>query len=89
MGYPILDPLAGSLVAGVIIKQSYSIIKKALQDLGDYPADVEETNLLKKSCLNIAGIQTVDLKARQSGPFLFVECTVGVDGELSASSAHR
>ncbi len=29
------------------------------------------------------------MHARQSGPFLYVECTVGVDGTISASAAHH
>ena len=29
------------------------------------------------------------LQARQSGPYLYIEATVGVDGTISASAAHR
>lgn len=34
-------------------------------------------------------ISVQELKARKSGPFLFVEVTVGVLGTISASAAHR
>jgi len=38
----------------------------------------------------VPGIKSVEtLRARQSGPFLYVECTVGVQGTISASAAHR
>lgn len=67
-----------------------SIGRKSLHDLSDAPAAEEETQALRQTCLCVPGIKSVvDLKARQSGPFLFVECTVGVRGELSASAAHR
>ena len=38
----------------------------------------------------VPGIRSVvNLHARKSGPYLFVECTLGVDGDISASAAHR
>ena len=70
--------------------QAVSIVVQSLKDLGDTPASPEETDQLKSTCLSVEGILNVEqLHARQSGPFLFVECNVGVDGSLSASSAHR
>lgn len=90
LGFPILDPVAGVLVSGVILNQAASIAMKAFNDLNDSPAGEEETNALRATCLGVKGIESVvEIKARLSGPFLFVECTVGVNGELSASSAHR
>lgn len=54
------------------------------------PAGEKETESLRQTCLNVKGIKTVkELKARKSGPFLFVEVTVGVLGTISASAAHR
>lgn len=90
MGYPILDPVAGILVAGVIIKQAHAIALDSLRDLSDAPASANETDGLRKTCLSVTGVlQVQELKARKSGPFLFVETTVGVDGSISASAAHR
>jgi divalent metal cation (Fe/Co/Zn/Cd) transporter len=34
-------------------------------------------------------LSVVNLQARRSGPFLYVDCTVGVPGNISASAAHR
>ena len=54
------------------------------------PAGEKETESLRQTCLNVKGIKTVkELKARKSGPFLFVEVSVGVLGTISASAAHR
>lgn len=89
-GMPILDPLAGLLVSGVILKQAATICTKAYKDLSDSPATEEETQALRKTCLLVPGIKSVvDMKARQSGPYVFVECTVGIRGDVSASTAHR
>jgi hypothetical protein len=61
-----------------------------LRDLSDAPAGVKETDTLRKTCLNVNGILSVEeIRARKSGPYLYVEVTVGVDGSISASAAHR
>jgi len=90
MGYPVLDPAAGVLVAGVIIKQAYIIGVDSLKDLSDAPAGAKETELLRKTCMAVKGVIAVaQVRARKSGPFLFVESTINVDGNISASAAHR
>jgi len=63
---------------------------ESLRDLSDVPAPHKETQELIATCLSVPGIRTVEhLGARQSGPYLYVECTVGVEGTISASAAHR
>ena len=58
--------------------------------MSDAPTDAHETEELRKTCLTVNGIIKVNqLFARKSGPFLYVECTVGVPGYISASAAHR
>lgn len=89
-GYPILDPAVAVIVAGIITKQAGNMGLKSLKDLSDAPASTQETDALKATVAAIKGIENVkDLKARQSGPFLFVECTICINGHLSASTAHR
>lgn len=62
----------------------------SLRDLSDAPASVTETELLKQTCLGVSGVIAVEeIKARKSGPYLYVEATVHVDGNISASAAHR
>ena len=90
MGFPILDPLAGLLVSGVIMKQGVETGVESLRDLSDAPAPPHETDELRKSCLAVPGIIKVnEIFGRQSGPYLYVETTVGVPGYISASAAHR
>lgn len=89
-GYPLLDPLAGLLVSGVIVKQAFSTGMEALKDLSDAPATKEETNELRNTCQNVQGVRSVEsILARKSGPFLYVEVVIGVLGTMSASAAHR
>jgi divalent metal cation (Fe/Co/Zn/Cd) transporter len=64
--------------------------QRSLKDLSDAPASSQETEALKATVAAIKGIEFIkDLKARQSGPFLFVECTICINGQQSASVAHR
>jgi cation diffusion facilitator family transporter len=89
-GFPLLDPLAGLLVSGVIIKQGIETGIESIKDLSDAQADAEETGELTKTCLSVHGVVKVnEIYARKSGPYLYVECTLGVPGYISASSAHR
>lgn len=70
--------------------QAFTIGSDSLKDLSDAPASKVETDTLKQTCLDVSGILTVeDIRARKSGPYLYVEVTVGVDGSISASAAHR
>eukprot|EP01035_Chromulina_nebulosa_P017767 gene17767-23369_t len=90
MGYPWMDPIMGVVVSGFIVKQAFITGRESLGDLSDTPASEIETQRLKETCLKVPGIITVErLLARRSGPYLFVECTVGVMGTISASAAHR
>ena len=78
------------LSLNITLLQAYIIASDALRDLSDAPASAQETEALRRSCLGVQGVQGVaQIRARQSGPFLFVEATVGVDGSISASAAHR
>lgn len=80
----------GFLVSLVIIKQAIITGRDSLRDLTDAPTSSEETQMLHETCLQVPGILSVEvLLARRSGPFLYVECTVGVNGMISASAAHR
>ena len=62
----------------------------ALRDLSDAPASAKETEKLRQTCLGVSGVISIDeIKARKSGPYLYVEVSINVDGSISASAAHR
>jgi cation diffusion facilitator family transporter len=89
-GYPLMDPLTGLLVSGIICKQGISLLLDSVKDLTDSSASEDEVSALRSICLSIPGILSViSLNARVSGPYLFVDCTVGVSGDITASTAHH
>lgn len=90
LGFPILDPLAGVFVSSVIVRSAYYVIKNAVEDLRDSPASKMETEQLMADCKSVKGVlSVVQLHARKSGPYLYVETTIGVSGGITASAAHR
>lgn len=89
-GYPLMDSLTGVLVSGIICKQGITLLLESIKDLTDSSASEEVLAMLSSHCLTIPGILTViSLNGRLSGPYIFVDCTVGVSGELTASTAHH
>lgn len=90
MGYSLMDPFMGVLVSIFVVKQAFITGRDSLRDLSDAPTSQEETEALKRTCMKVSGILSVNsLLARRSGPYIFVECIVGVKGMISASAAHR
>ncbi len=86
MGYPWVDPLAGALVALVILRTGIGIISESSTDLMDtVPSDAlaaEITQLLRK----VRGVEQIErIEAHRFGPFLTVNLTIGVNGALSVA----
>ena len=78
------------LISPAPLFQGFKTIFRSLKDLSDAPASIRETEMLKQTCMAVKGVISVEeIKARKSGPYLYVEVTVGVDGNISASAAHR
>jgi cation diffusion facilitator family transporter len=83
-GYPIFDPLIGALVALLILRTGIYIVRTASADLMD---PVPSRALYRKISALLADIPEVrsveEVHAHRFGPYLVVNVTVGVDGEIS------
>ncbi|CAM9317606.1 unnamed protein product, partial [Ectocarpus fasciculatus] len=89
-GYPLMDPMAGLFVATLIGKQGYVTAFESLKELTDVPITKDEVQVFEQTALGVKGVQSVvQLRGRKSGPYVFVECTVGVPANITASAAHR
>lgn len=90
LNLPIMDPIAGIAVSGLIIKQAVSILQDSIEELTDKPAEEKDVKELINTCLKVPGVLGIKkMLARKSGPYLFVEALIEVDGSISASAAHR
>ena len=88
-GYPIMDPLAGGVVALMILKVGYDILSDGLRDLMDTSLSKEKTQKIQKI---IDGIPEVikfhDLRTRTLGGEVFMDVHILVDTDLTVTEGH-
>lgn len=85
-GWPWADPLAGGLVALVILRTGVEILRESSSDLmgGRLAADGE--GRIRAVVAGVPGVREVEeLHAHAFGPWLVLEVTVGVDGALTVA----
>jgi cation diffusion facilitator family transporter len=88
-GLPWVDPLAGALVAILILRTGIFVLRESSTELmGILPhRDLAEriATLLK----DVQGVkQLEELQAHRFGPCIVVNLTIGIDGALSVSDGH-
>lgn len=89
LGYPVMDPIAGGLVALFILKMGFDIVKDAVNQIMDRSVEQEILNKIKEAVMNTHGVKDVhDIRVRQSGPFYLVDFDICVDRNISIDEAH-
>lgn len=83
-----LDPVIAILVALFIIKESYSLLKRAFTPLLDTAWNDDEITILK-SRLNNLGVNYHDLRTRVAGNYRFIDVHVEIPEQESVGDAHR
>ena len=89
-GYLWVDPLAGALVALVVLSTGIGILRNASSDLMDtVPGDALDRQV--RECLReVAGVQSVEeVQAHRFGPYFVLNVTVGIDGSLSVEAGDQ
>ncbi|MBM7624622.1 cation diffusion facilitator family transporter [Sporohalobacter salinus] len=89
-GYPILDPIAGLIVALFILKTGIEIFQDAANELMDAAPKQEvfdEIFEIIKSIDDVIGVE--NLKIRSHGPNYFIDVRVIVDNQLSVIEGHE
>jgi cation diffusion facilitator family transporter len=90
LGFPILDPIAGIVVAGMIVWAAVGIYWSAALELMDPAPCPELMEKLRGDALSIRGILAVhEIKGRLNGPKIFIDLKIGVQGELTVLEGHR
>ncbi|MCH8311716.1 MAG: cation transporter [Nitrospinae bacterium] len=88
-GYPVMDPLAGGVVALMILKVGYDILTDGLRDLMDTGLSEDQTQEFQKI---IDGIPEVikfhDLRTRTLGGEIFIDVHILVDTDLTVTEGH-
>ena len=89
-GFPIVDPIVGLIISGLIIWRAYEIGKETINALMDSLLEPEVLDKIKSIVSNIEGVISVDeVKARSAGSKILVELTVTVPPEVNVRRAYR
>ena len=90
LGVTLMDPIAGMLVAGLIIKTGIDIGYQSIRELTDETVDEEVIEELGKIMTGIEGVEHYhEMRVRRMGPHLLVDLHIQVDSMMSISSAHQ
>ena len=89
-GFPLLDPIAGILVAGWIVKIGLTIGYNSVRELSDEVVEEDILPALKQALNQIEGVEKFhDLRTRRMGSYVLVDLHVQVDSRLSVSAGHQ
>lgn len=89
-GYPWVDPLAGALVALVILKTGIGILREASADLMDAVPSRMLAAKIAKLAAAIPEIKDLEeVHAHRFGPYLVINVTIGVEGAQSIAEGDR
>lgn len=83
------DPIAGAIVACMIFKIAYDILKHSIKRLMDSSPGNEKIRLVREIASSIGGVISVPwIKARYIGQHVFVDMSVEVDGVITVEDGH-
>ncbi len=87
-GIKLIDPIVAILVACLILKESYNLLKRAYSPLLDTSISAGELTEIVTS-INKSKYTFHDLKSRLSGSMRFIEFHLEMPGEMPLKEAHK
>ena len=83
LGYHWVDPLAGALVALLILRTGISILRQSSDDLMDSVPGHSLDNQIRSILEYVPEIHRVEeIRAHRFGPYFVINLTIGIDGTL-------
>ncbi len=90
VGLPWGDPLAGALVALLILRTGVYILRESSVELMDAVPSRELAEQISTLVRSVRGVQQLEeLQAHRFGPHLVVNLTIGINGSLSVRQGDR
>lgn len=90
MGHAWVDPLAGAVVALIILHTGIEILRDASGELMDTVPGRELNRKIRGIIQAEKGVHQVEeIKAHRFGPYLVVNITIGVDGSLTVARGNE
>ncbi|KAJ6790508.1 Uncharacterized protein M6B38_248865 [Iris pallida] len=88
-GVPILDPLAGIVVSGLIMKAGIESGYQSLTELVDAGVPLPVLAPIKQTILQVEGVKGCHrIRGRKAGSSIYLDAHIEVDPFLSVSAAH-
>lgn len=89
-GFPVMDPMAGILVAGWIVKTGITIGYESVKELTDEAVEEDLLPSLDSVLAKIDGVEKYhDVRTRRMGSYILVDLHVQVNSQLSVSAGHQ
>lgn len=89
LGLPILDPIAGIIVAGFILKMAFDIIMDAVSQIMDENLDQEKIDEVNNIATGVDGVLgTHGIRIRRSGSVILVDMDIEVNRGYTMQMAH-
>lgn len=89
VGFPALDPIAGIVVAIMVIKVGVDLYLKSIRELVDESASEEIINEINKIASSTNGVINVNrLRTRVFGNRIFVDIDIQVDPNITVKEGH-
>ena len=84
------DPVAGAVVAVIVAKTGMDILREASSDLMDNVPSKEIADQINELLNGIEEVKSIeDIHAHRFGPYLVVNLTIGIDGDLSVKDGDK
>ncbi len=89
-GYPYLDSVAAVVVAAMIAKIGFNVVRSSSKELIDTALEPKEIASIRKHIFGISGVRAVHmLRTRKSAGDAFVDVHIQVDPRVSVSEGHQ
>jgi cation diffusion facilitator family transporter len=84
LGAAWVDPVAGAVVAVIMAKTGFDILREASSDLMDNVPSEELAREIYEQLEDITEVEAIeDIHAHRFGPYLVVNLTICIDGDLA------
>jgi len=88
-GWPVVDPLVGLGIVGLLLYSAVGVARRALDMLMDRELSAETRARIRRLALGHPKAHDVhDLRTRQAGSDVFIELHLELDGDLDLEQAH-
>ncbi|OHD56457.1 MAG: hypothetical protein A2096_12040 [Spirochaetes bacterium GWF1_41_5] len=90
LGYTILDPIAGAMVAAIVAKTGIGILRESANELMDTIPSSQIDNCVRSVLSSVPEILSVEsVHAHRFGPYIMANITIGINGQLTVSDGNK